>query len=560
VEDLTQFALELFRVARKGCSVFVTDMHPETAARLGWKRGFHAPAGAGQVRSMKRTMPEILRAFLEAGFAVRAMLEPGFGDAERLIFAAQNKLERLNEASGLPAIYLLHLHKSETPSVQPAEKQRALRLDGPRYALGPRETGSGPVHIRDGRIASLGTEVLRAQHEMSVGARVDLRGYLILPGLVNAHDHLEFALFPRLGNGPYQNARQWADDIQANEAATIATHRAVPKQTRLWWGGVRNLLCGVTTVCHHNPMDAVLLSDAYPVRVLSRFGWEHSLGLAHDIPSSLKQTHEDAPFILHACEGVDAEAARELWELDKLGALEERSVLVHALALDSAGAALVNERGAAVIICPSSNDFLFGKVPSGQRLGILGRLALGSDSPLTACGDLLDEIRFTAKSCGISMQHLYALVTHASASILRLQDGEGTLRPAARADLIAVRDRMGDPAEVLGALTWREVELVLRGGRVQLASQEIFDRLSASDREGLSPLMVEGVVRWLRAPIADMLRAAEAVLGEGAVRLGRLSVRRVVEATPPTGKIEIGRQTGSAETAQMSSRSSANAR
>jgi cytosine/adenosine deaminase-related metal-dependent hydrolase len=32
-------------------------------------------------------------------------------------------------------------------------------------------------------------------------------GHLILPGLINCHDHLEFNLFPRLGCGPYPNAR-----------------------------------------------------------------------------------------------------------------------------------------------------------------------------------------------------------------------------------------------------------------------------------------------------------------------------------------------------------------
>jgi len=35
---------------------------------------------------------------------------------------------------------------------------------------------------------------------------MDLAGHLILPGLINAHDHLEFNLYPRLGRGPYPNA------------------------------------------------------------------------------------------------------------------------------------------------------------------------------------------------------------------------------------------------------------------------------------------------------------------------------------------------------------------
>jgi cytosine/adenosine deaminase-related metal-dependent hydrolase/ubiquinone/menaquinone biosynthesis C-methylase UbiE len=548
VNNLTEFARELFRVARRGSTVFVTDMHPETAARLDWKRGFRTGDSTVQVSSMQGTMQEILQAFREAGFSVRALLEPSFGEAERHIFAAQNKLEQFDEAAGLPVIYLLHLHKEDASLAPQGNGQRSLFLEGARCALGPREAVSASMHIQYGRIESLGSETLYTQqHGERITARVDLRGFLLLPGLINAHDHLEFALFPRLGNGTYRNATQWAHDIQANEAATIAMHKAVPRQTRLWWGGVRNLLSGATTVCHHNPMDDLLQNEAYPVRVLDRFGWEHSLGFARDIPSTLKQTHQDIPFILHACEGSDEQAASELRKLDELGVLEERTVLVHALALDEMGVELIKERGTSVIICPSSNEFLFGKVPSGELVRMLPKVALGSDSSLTAAGDLLDEIRFTSKACGLSAAYLYGLVTKEPALVLRLRHGVGTLQPAGHADLIAVRERPGDPAEILGSLTWREVELVLLGGRVQLASEEIFSRLSASDREGLEPLNVAGVMRWLRVPVAEILREAEAVLGEGTVQLGGL----------PIGRVGVHNH---ADVAQMGSRCSADAR
>jgi hypothetical protein len=57
-----------------------------------------------------------------------------------------------------------------------------------------------------------------------------------------------------------------------------------------------------------------------------------------------------------------------------------------------------------------------------------------------------------------------------------------------------------------------------------------------------------------------MLREAEAVLGEGSVRLGGLSVKRAVEEPSPTGKVGIGRRTEGAEAAQALLRSSADVR
>lgn len=524
--DMKEFAKELFRVARNGGNVFVSDMHPETAARLGWRRSFSANGSTTRLNSTQWSLQETLAAFRQAGFTVCALIEPAFGEAERQIFVTENMLERYAEASHHPAIYLLHLQRPVVPPKEEGSEGSTLHLEGAICAIGARETVLAQVCIRDGRIASLGIETKAGQRVDPTTRSIDLNGFILLPGLINAHDHLEFALFPRLGNGPYRNAVEWAQDIQATQAPTIALHKAVPKETRLWWGALRNLLSGVTTVCHHNPINPLLQSKTYPLRVVTRFGWEHSLAFGHDIRSALKQTHPDTPFILHACEGIDAASAAELNKLDELGALEERTVLVHALALDEAGIAMIEKRKVSVIFCPSSNNFLFGKVPSGETVRTVPKAALGSDSPLTAAGDLLDEIRFTAKACDIDADHLYGLVTTGSASVLRLGDGEGTMLPGAHADLIAVRERPGDPAEILGALTWRDIELVVVGGRVQLASQEVLNRLSAADREGLVAITVEDDLRWLRVPVEQMLHEAESVLGTGAVRLGGRPVRR----------------------------------
>jgi hypothetical protein len=96
---------------------------------------------------------------------------------------------------------------------------------------------------------------------------------------------------------------------------------------------------------------------------------------------------------------------------------------------------------------------------------------------------------------------LYDYVTGHAARVTGLSNGEGALRVGSFADLIAVRDSGLTPAETLPTLSYQDIELVLLGGRVQLASTEMKQRLPQTAIEGLQPLLVEGITRWIRAPL-----------------------------------------------------------
>lgn len=404
-----------------------------------------------------------------------------------------------------------------------------------RCALGPEEAVHASIEIAAGHISRIAHTSAANRTTTSGCAPIDLGGFLLMPGLINAHDHLQFSLFPRLANPPYPNYIHWGKDIHAAFPEVIAMHKTVPKYVRLWWGGIRNLLSGVTTVCHHDPLWPELRQTNFPVQVIQQYSWAHSLALGGNLRAAHAAKLGGCPFILHACEGIDDTVRQDVWQLDRLGLLDADTVLVHALALDPEGAALLRRRKASVILCPSSNQFLFGKTPRMSLLSGIENLAIGNDSPLTAVGNLLDEVRFAVQICAISPRAAYRMVTTVPAAILRLTNAEGSITESGAANLIAVRDTGNSPAHILQRLSASDVELAMIAGRVQLASNTMLNRLPASAKKGLEPLSINGTIRWLRAPVTKLLEQAEQVVGPGNVRLSGAPVSIPQKATAAYG-------------------------
>jgi cytosine/adenosine deaminase-related metal-dependent hydrolase/ubiquinone/menaquinone biosynthesis C-methylase UbiE len=526
LDDLGLFAQEIDRVSRPGAVVFLTDMHPETETSLHWKRGTELDA-------QRWPLSTIIQAFEARGFTQVSLTEPAFGTPERKIFEECGREDLYESAASLPAIYVLQLRKppvSRRSRLVTQAASESVRLTSGRCAHGPDSAELASLSIVGGVIHLVQSGDRASERLSSPGEiTVDLSGFLMLPGLINAHDHLEFSLFPNIGDGPYKNAKEWAHDIHANHVSLIELHREVPRPVRLWWGAIRNLLSGVTTVCHHNPITQELVGPGFPVRVVSGFGWAHSLSLEPDLAEKFARNREDAPFILHAAEGIDEESAEEVFALDREHALDQRTVLVHGLGCTGEAVALINRRQAAVILCPTSNKFLFGQSPSHALIASLNKVTLGSDSPLTAAGDLLDEIHFARTHIGLDAGKIYDMVTNRAAEVLRLRRGEGQLKPGSVADVLVVRDCGLSPAEMLAQLNMAQVELVMLAGRVELASPTLFARLPSELKRGLQLFEVAGQRRWVRAPMEKLIAEAEEILGSN-FSVGGKRVRRVPAA------------------------------
>lgn len=515
--DLDRFAHEICRIARPNADVFISDLHPQTESTLGWRRGFRVNETHVDLATFTWSLDQLLSAFQRLGMRPAALLEPYFGEPEFGILERAGKFGSRDRFRHHPAIYILQLkHVGSSPHSSPDKSaSRALgKISGARVAIGPQESARADICIENGRIEFLGRlDVRPAPTGALPSTAIDLTGHLMLPGLINSHDHLEFALFPKLGKGNYRNFSQWATDVHHPECSPIREHRAVPKATRLWWGGIRNLLAGVTTVCHHNPYQAEVFEDGFPVRVHREFGWAHSLAVDSDVAGKYRDTPPDQAFILHLAEGLDLRTAEEIFSLSRAGALGDKTVIVHGLALDERGWSILKSSDAALIWCPTSNQFLFGKTHTASAIKDASHVALGSDSPLTAQGDLLDELRFACKTVGVPPEDLYSQVTSQAAGILRLRRGQGSIRVGAVADLIAVRDTGLTPADTLAACSYCDIELVVIGGNVQLASSRLFESLPHALTDGLECLDVDGNVRWVRAPVGRLSSEAMAVLG-----------------------------------------------
>jgi cytosine/adenosine deaminase-related metal-dependent hydrolase len=380
--------------------------------------------------------------------------------------------------------------------------EQAVRLTGARVALTAQRAEFIDLAIRRGRILPFDSAV-------ADGPRYDLTGHLLLPGLINVHDHLEFNLFPRLGRGPWGNASNWAAAVYHPADPPLKEHLLVPKKARLYWGGIKSLLSGVTTVAQHNPWDAKVFGRSFPVRVLERYGWAHSLAFSADVGERYRETPALWPFFIHAAEGTDAGARAEIQRLEAMGVLGCRTVLVHALGATARQLETIRSRAACIAWCPSSNLFTMGRTlsPGILRSGVT--IALGTDSALTAAGDLLDEMRIARKAGKLSANEIYPLVTTNAARAMRLSAGQGRLAERGVADLIAVKDRGQTPAE---ALTDLHPELIMIGGRIMLRSEDFSSTIDAG--AGLHRISVEGRGRWLvRAPIPRLYAAAAAVTG-----------------------------------------------
>jgi cytosine/adenosine deaminase-related metal-dependent hydrolase len=335
-------------------------------------------------------------------------------------------------------------------------------MDGPPIA-------DGAVQIADGHIVAVGPA--------DGGEDARHRDAVILPGLVNAHTHLEYAAMGGFGDGlPFT---PWiADHIRRKDTQADADLLA---QARA--GAAACLAGGVTTVadcCYagtvaHAAGEAGLRAIVYLEGFSVWEGLEARLEAALDaLPVSelvsagvsphapFTVTHADYALLVALARrrGLPVathllESTRETDHLDAFAdVLGPDTVAVHAVLVNAADIALLAELDVPVAHCPRSNALLgCGIAPLTDLLDAGVRVGLGTDSPSSAIDfDMWAEMRAaimlqrarTGRADALSAQTALELATTRAAAAIGLGDSTGSLTPGKAADLI-VLDLAGSP-------------------------------------------------------------------------------------------------------------------
>ncbi|MEO6682004.1 MAG: hypothetical protein ABIN48_04185, partial [Ginsengibacter sp.] len=237
--------------------------------------------------------------------------------------------------------------------------------------------GRQHIRIENGQIESM-TDVKRNIEKHTKEIRIDFENALAFPGLINSHDHLDFNLFPQTGNRIYKNYAEWGKDIHTTNQEMIKAVLKIPQHLRIQWGLYKNLLNGITTVVNHGAR--IKISDPF-ISVLQNSFSLHSVQFEKHWKLKLNNPfHIKKSYVIHAGEGIDEAAHKEIDKLIKTNYFHKSLFAVHGVAMDEEQAKSFK----AVIWCPVSNFFLLNKTADIQRLKTKTRILFGTDSTLTA--------------------------------------------------------------------------------------------------------------------------------------------------------------------------------
>jgi len=313
------------------------------------------------------------------------------------------------------------------------------------------------IGISGGKITSLNAN---AKDEL----QFTFTNAVAFPGLINSHDHLDFNLFPQLGDKVYDNYVEWGDYIQDNYKEEIDAVLNIPQNLRTQWGIYKNLLCGITTVVNHGvdlAIDDPLISVFDRCQNLHSVAREKYWRLRLNNPLKVKM-----PAVIHIGEGSDIGAFTEINELIRWTLLDRDIITVHGVAMRPSQAANFK----ALVWCPDSNFFLLDRTAHVDQLKKHTSILFGTDSTLSSGWDMWSHIRLAQKTGMLSDDELYDSLTVNPAKVWKLNNGKIAI--GKNADIVIAKDKGG-----FCATQSTDLLMVIHEGNIRLFDEEMYGQV-----------------------------------------------------------------------------------
>lgn len=374
------------------------------------------------------------------------------------------------------------------------------------------------THIPSGYVVIRGQLIEAVGETRPAGMPIIETGGIILPGLVNAHDHPQYNIFPALRfRRLFTNRYEWQASPEYGEfRQRVNALTGAGLACEMWkYAEARALLAGNTT------QQGAFRSDYWDCyaepRVLVRNPERMSRTIRDEIfPLTLGESARETvrvrvesgayrSLLIHLSEGVDAESAEEFWTWQQWGLLPA-SVIIHGIPYGQAEFSAMREAGASLVWSPRSNLSLYGQ--TANPLAAMSQnvpVSLAPDWCPSGSYDILRELKVADQlnreqyAGQITDFDLVQMVTTNPATQLGLGDQLGRIAPGYLADLMVIEGDTANPLRALIDARAQNVRLVLIGGEALYGDAALLNAIPEQDVG--EPIMVCGQSRRIRVAL-----------------------------------------------------------
>jgi len=335
---------------------------------------------------------------------------------------------------------------------------------------------------------------------------IDFESAIAFPGLINSHDHLDFNLFPLLGNKVYQNYQEWGSDIHAQNGDIISEVLKIPKAIRIRWGLYKNLLNGITTVVQHGDLGYI---PEDVIKVLTNSQVLHSVRREPNWILKLNNPFRISnPVVIHIGEGTDRAAYDEIDELIRWNLMRKKIIGIHGISMDQLQAGTFE----ALVWCPVSNLFLMGRTAAIDQLRHKTRIVFGTDSTISAGWNLWDHLRIARNTQQLSDEELYDSITTTPAQVWKQHQNGALLEGNAANVVVAAADaNSGMNLDPFYKLNPEDILLVVCAGTIRLFDDRIVEQMPPNMINDYSKVLLNGHTKYLIGDLVNLLKTIHSI-------------------------------------------------